>query len=241
MNDRVISRIRKMIALANDAGATEGERDNALRMAHATLVKHNLDITSIDGEATAAQEQRVQEAGVFHGVPWARTICHSIAKLFFCKYFSVRFSANTDDKKHYFVGRTSNATTAMHLAQFVVEAVNREAKAYTRGQHYSVYRAFGAGAANRIYARCEKLRAAQEAAPPPELLAAPGTALVLASVYAAEAEANDAYLKAAGRKLTTHRGGAKVYDRDAHAAGTRFGDGVTLSPFITGSQQKKLT
>ena len=41
---RALARVRKMLALANDAAATEGERENALRMAHATLAKYNLEL-----------------------------------------------------------------------------------------------------------------------------------------------------------------------------------------------------
>jgi len=37
-----------MLRLANDAGASEGERHNAMRMAHATLAKHNLDLASVE-------------------------------------------------------------------------------------------------------------------------------------------------------------------------------------------------
>lgn len=34
---RILQRVRKMMALANDKAASDGERENAMRMAHATL------------------------------------------------------------------------------------------------------------------------------------------------------------------------------------------------------------
>jgi hypothetical protein len=46
--DKILSRIQKMLALANDLAATEGERDNALRMAYNLMAKHNLDMVTVE-------------------------------------------------------------------------------------------------------------------------------------------------------------------------------------------------
>jgi hypothetical protein len=43
----ILEKVKKLLALANDKGATEGERDNALRMAHGMLAKHNLDMSDL--------------------------------------------------------------------------------------------------------------------------------------------------------------------------------------------------
>lgn len=43
----ILEKVKKLLALAGNAGATEGERDNALRMAHGLLAKHNLDMADL--------------------------------------------------------------------------------------------------------------------------------------------------------------------------------------------------
>lgn len=56
--ERILSRVRKMLRLANDAGATEGKRDNAMRMAHATLAKYNLDIAQAEESGVVGADDR---------------------------------------------------------------------------------------------------------------------------------------------------------------------------------------
>ena len=47
--NKILARVRKLLNLANNAAATEGERDNAMRMAHATLAKYNLSLAEASG------------------------------------------------------------------------------------------------------------------------------------------------------------------------------------------------
>lgn len=237
VNEKILKRIRKLIALANDAGATEGERDNALRMAHATLAKYNLDMEEVASSQHA--EDRVQLADRFFGQRWARTTCHYVAELFFCSYFYRRINNNTDDINHYFVGKHSNAVTASEIAQFVVRAINKEAQRYRKatGSSYKSYRAFCQGAMLAVSARCQLLQSKAETMGVDDTqpaLAAPGTstALVLASLYQREAQANADYLKSTGTEVREGKAGAWQFADDtmAHHAGARFGQRVSLQP-----------
>jgi hypothetical protein len=67
--EKVLARVKKMMTLATDAGASEGERENALRMAHATLAKYNL--TMSEAEATGKKSEEARGAGqmVGQGLP----------------------------------------------------------------------------------------------------------------------------------------------------------------------------
>jgi len=47
MNSKIIEKIQKLLALGSCTGATDGERDNALRMAHGLLLKHNLSMVKV--------------------------------------------------------------------------------------------------------------------------------------------------------------------------------------------------
>ena len=66
----IIEKIKKLLALAADSGATEGERDNAIRMAHGLLAKHNLDMAQV----TASQqiEGREKYQNDTWGMLWCR-------------------------------------------------------------------------------------------------------------------------------------------------------------------------
>ncbi len=123
--DRVLARVRKMMALANDAAASEGERDNALRMVHATLAKHNLTMAMAE-EAGGEAEKRGLVTAESRDQPWARQTASAIASLMFCRYFRQK-SPRAGKVIHNFVGREGNAKTASELADFVIRSIMSEA------------------------------------------------------------------------------------------------------------------
>lgn len=240
-NQKVLSRIRKMLKLANDAGATEGERDNALRMVHNTLAKYNLSLAQAEAAGEDTGEKRGRLGKQFLGKPWCISIAGAIARMYFCHYFYQGLGGNagpTQKANHVFVGKYSNATTAQEMAEFVVTAVNREAQRFQRniGGRYSDYRAFAQGAMIKIQQRCADIIAQSKKQDMPD--AAPGTALVLASLYKTEEDANQDYLKRQGVVLGSSR--SQSFDetkRYAHAAGKAFGASVSLNNQVGGPTQ----
>jgi len=235
---RILSRVRKMMNLANDAGATSGERDNALRMAHATLAKYNLelsDATSVAGKTSAADEPRVKTDEVFLGTIWARQIAAAAAKLFFCMYFYSKLGPNTDNAKHYFVGRHSNVVTAQEMAKYLIASVHREAKAYQKsvGGTWAQYRSFATGAMVEIHHRCEELRAASSRPAPVQATQDASTvdrSMSLAVVYKDEEEANRQFLATTGTTLGKARATRSArMDWEARQSGAQYGKSVSLN------------
>lgn len=236
-NKRVLQRVQKMLRLANDAGAAEGERDNAMRMAHALLAKYNLDLAQVEASAdaqtaasAAATEPRVDHAAEFIGYPWARNICQSIGELFFCSYLYASTRSGAGKCRHYFVGKTSNAVTAALVAEFVVKSVFREGARLQRANNEGTafHRSFSWGAASKIRERVRELKVdtKQVAA----VTSTPGTALVLASLYDTEAKANELFITQRWPKLRSGRGGKGADHHGAHAQGRAYGATVSLSP-----------
>jgi hypothetical protein len=249
--DKILRRVRKMINLANCAGASEGERDNAMRMVHATLAKYNISMTQVEaGQAPTEARERLAQA--FLGKPWAIQIAAAIARMCFCHYYYQTLGGNagpTQKANHVFIGLHSNVITAQEMARFVVESVNKEAQRYQRSIYgrYSDYRAFAQGAAMKIRQRCAEIEesakkqgvesvVSTEADVPteaddPALLTASGagTALVLASLYQTEKEANEAWLKQAGVELVSGRRQTMDLSKaQARNAGISYGAKVSL-------------
>lgn len=239
----VLRRVRKMIKLAEDAGASEGERDNAMRMVHATLAKYNITLSEVTASEEAQEEPRERGEFAFLGKPWAIKIAGGIAKMCFCYYYysNIKGQHGPGSKAmHKFVGRRSNVTTAQEMAKFVVESVNREAQRYQRSVNgtYRDYRAFAEGAASKIRHRCFQLEMdakhngiqgdADKDAPP--AMAAPGTAIAIINLYQGEAKANQEWLVNHGVRLSHARTTKRVdFDKlDAVAAGVEYGNKVSL-------------
>lgn len=241
---RIMSRVQKLLRLANDAGAAEGERDNAMRAVHAILAKYNLDLASIESVDSAsgadtgsAVEPRIDHAAEFIGYPWARNICQSIGNLFFCRYLYSTLRGGAGGKcRHYFIGRTSNAITAALVAEFVVKAVFREGAKLQRMQHENTafHRSFAWGAANKIRARVNELKIDRKQVEQPTTATTTGTALVLASLYDTESKANDQYVLERWKKLGHGGRGGKGADHGvAYQQGQAYGATVSLNPQLS--------
>lgn len=230
IESKILNRVRKMMRLAADAGATDGERDNAMRMVHSTLAKYNLDMAQVEATTGKVEEARERHHKDYLGKPWAIRISHSLARLYFCHYFYSVLGGNagpTQKARHTFVGRTSNVVTAQEMAQFIVESVNKEAQRYRRssGAGYAEYRAFAQAAAERIRHRVEHLINESKTK---GVEATPGTSLVLASLYPCEEDSNKNWLVSQGVKLAKGRSESVAFGRDARTAGDSFGKSVSL-------------
>lgn len=180
--DKLLARMKKIMALATNAGATEGEREAAMHQLHKLMAKYNIDQATLEGVDLTKQvdniEGHVLERHEFYGRPWARTIVNGVAKMMFCKYFVID-SPKKNMAIHCFVGTAENVAAAVMLAQFLVDGVKAEGerRAKAMGENVSAYRrAFGTGAASALYSRCM-----EEMRKPPE--GAGSTALVLTNVY----------------------------------------------------------
>lgn len=234
---RILNRVQKMLNLANDEGASEGERDNAMRMAHATLEKYNLTIADMaeaseqSSKAADSQEPREEHQGMFFGRPWARSVCLHIGKLFYCHYLYTSHR-NKNRVKHYFIGRRSNAITAMLMAEFVVKSILREGNRQKRQEMMgnAWLRTFCWGATERVR---ERVQALLDGTDEKQEKREPGTALVLANYADTERQKNELMVRELYPSLGKGRSG-KGYNpnSDAHSRGRSYGNSVSLNTQI---------
>lgn len=233
--DRILSRIKKMLALANDAAATEGERDNALRMAHATLAKYNLSMAQVDATG-GISEDRIAGEFELREYAWMRSVAQAIGNLFFCIMFYQR--TQVKHARYVFVGKESNARTAVEMTRFILNSIDREGMRCARdipgeSPRGNYWRSFCKGAAARIYQRCQELVKASASQTTEQ--GTPGTALVLASVYQTEAQANALVLRdKMGIHLRTRTSRQQRPGLDGFLAGQEYGNRIQLHKQIRG-------
>jgi hypothetical protein len=208
-----------MLALANDAGATEGERDTAMRHAQSYLTKHNLEMDDI----VEKREVRIDHENGGFATPWACAISMQIAKLYFCSYYRGR-KLTSCTSMHHFVGKESNATTAALMASFIVTAIKREASKLYGGDTTPGARAFGKGAAYKIFTRVSEMLATGEVEGLPQ-----STALRVVSLHKREQEENEAFIKGSGTELRSGRSSGGSVDLAAFAKGESFGGEIGLN------------
>ena len=223
--EKIVNRIKKMMALANDPAASDGERENALRMSYALLAKHNLGMADVQGKPTGPQEARQQQASEFYGRPWSISVAAAVGDLFFCKYY---FKASGKNKAiHTFVGKESNAQAALEVSESLVRSIYQEATRKMREARESVSwrRSFATGAMFKIRDRVREMQSTA----PKEL--ATGTSLVLIGLRDREKEANALFLADRGVKLRLAPDRAKrTVSPEAYAQGKEFGSKLNLAP-----------
>lgn len=217
--DKVIERVKKMIALGNNEGATEAERETALRMAYNILAKYNLSMADMTTEQT---EDREEQSVTICGDKWIRSLSVMVSKLFFCKYYFTRTDTSGKDV-HTFIGLQTNVITARYMSEYLVRAIKKEA-----GKRYGSAtspngRSFGVGSVNSITRRIETMleQGSEEATP--------GTAMVLVTLRAKEKDANDAWLAAQGVSVSPSASRSSRIERHGYQAGKEYGNNVSLN------------
>lgn len=234
--DQVIAKVRKLLALGTNDGATDGERANAMRMAHKLLAKYNLDMSDVSDAEKEQVDERGSHAARFYGRPWAQMVCISVAKLMFCRYL-LQPGRRADDTIHHFIGRRTNAISAALLAEYVVKSIRKESgkRAREMFQGNAWRRTFATGAAVAVHARVKDMLDAAQPAPEP------GKALVLADVYRTEDAANAEWIegnvqtgKSVGRAKDLQSGTAFARGRD-------YGSTIPLNRQVAGGADAPLS
>lgn len=230
MSTKILDKVKKMLALANDAGATEGERDNAMRMAYNLLAKHNLTMQDLPTEEN--HETRQRESITISADKWARNIADSMSRLFFCVYYFQRTGTSGKDM-HVFIGKVSNTVTAIGMTEYLIKSIKREATKRYKSPTSPEGRSFCVGAMNAIYHRVEAMLES-------DIESEPGTAVVLYSLRESEKTANEQYLANDGIELEVGKSRRDNSLRgSAYMSGSAYGKTVSLANQVGGSTATK--
>lgn len=229
-NDKILARVRKLLTLSNDDAATEGERDNALRMALNTLTKYAMTMEDVSEHEREKVDPRGEYSNEGFNTPWTRQVRASVARLFMCSYYYMRI--NSTRAKHSFVGRESNATTAMYMSEWIVKGLLREADQRYGHRLTPEGRSFGEGASQKLSSRVYEMQRAQQG----ELKAA-GSALVVLDMGKAEKNANDAWIAEHVGALRTSKGRSSSVNLDAYRSGQSHAAGISLNTQVTNTKR----
>lgn len=225
--EKVLEKIRKLLERANDErGSTEGERDTALRMATALMAKHQIEMSQIPKEQQDRNDPRGKFVEQGWSIVWCNMIRGSIARLFDCTYL-VGGKINATRGNHIFIGRESNATTAMLMSDWIVRECLREADRVAGHRLKPEGCSFGLGVAARLAARVRQLTAEAAA----DIQASTGRDLMI--IKANEADANEDWIISSGMKVSKSRSvSASNIDSKSYNAGMKHADSINLNKQI---------
>lgn len=224
-NDKILDRVRKMLAMANDERGNQHEREQALRMAHNLLIKHGLDLLDVERSQRDAEDARGRYTGEGHSMRWALHIRLHVARLFMCRYL-VGAKLNSWKCEHVFIGRESNATTAMYISDYVVNSIVKESRKRFGGDSVPEARSFALGCADQIAIRVREMLADKD-----DQFSAPDKALIVVAMRKEEDDANEVWIRANVQTKALRRASSKV-KADSYAEGREYGKGIGLSPQV---------
>lgn len=235
---QAIEKVQKLLALAADKGATQGEAEAATAAAQRILEAYNIDMATVGSARKPGQRADAKRAGGLYR--WQRELWYEIAKLNFCIHFSLKEWDPTKPSqyakkkgyeqaggwtfRHRVVGSRVNVLATENMADYLEGAINRLVKEQYGASGYftTAANSFREGAVGTLSMRLqakrdEILRAEKERAA--NAKTGNGRDLVLQSVIDAEKDANDDYLYGEGysaqRRARQAAADAAYYERMA--------------------------
>lgn len=167
--DLVVSKIRKLMALTTDRGATEHEASIAAEHVQRLMAEHNLSMATVEASGASAGKgaQRVKEGVERRQVyKWQRLLMSSIAELNMCKAFA-RFQDRGWSKAAVFdgyelIGREANVISTKLMFEYLLQTIERLAREDVGGdptQFFTRYaHSFKEGCSDRLVERLQKRR-----------------------------------------------------------------------------------
>ena len=160
MEQKLIERIKKMFALANNEGAAPGEAENAMRMANKLMEKHQ--ISSFD---LHTKEEIIAKFCKGSKFLWVAQLYQAVAKVYSCSVFK------TGSTKIILVGAEGDAVTAKIVIESLILSIDRAGKGKAI--------AFKNGAALELCRQCREIIHNRKI----ENQKIPGTELALTDIY----------------------------------------------------------
>lgn len=127
--EKAIEIVKKLLAVANDKGATEGEAMTAALKAQEIMAKYDIDIIDVEGEKTTEEigEEIVDTTLKGHfSTKWKSQLAGTIANNFRCKVYTC--GPNTV----IFYGRKSDAKIAGDVFKFLFHTGTKLGVKYSR-------------------------------------------------------------------------------------------------------------
>lgn len=156
MSENVMDKIRKLLRLANDAGATEHERDVALTFAQKLMLQHNIKDVEEKREVHAIFGSWMD---VDKGDEWEIVAASAAATLYSCR------ALHTDKGAHQFVGKPENTEACGYTFLYIcsqIEVLYKEALRHYDGRlgksgRAELRRTFKYSCALKVLRRCREI------------------------------------------------------------------------------------
>jgi hypothetical protein len=247
----IIERVRKLLALAQNEGATEHEAALAAEKAQAMLAAHNLSLSDVHEDKDEGTKIEMDREVMTDPMPWARPLRSAVADLYFCSYvFNVvkqpdpkrTYDGYRAYDRHWYIGERHNILVAQMMSDYLVKTGRRLAYQASK-EHYgrevaSFITSFLNAFAGRMCQRIADRKAASMARATP---VEGGTQLpALRSLYEQSQDLRKQFIEQEVPGVKPHNRSLLSRSHAGHAAGRKAADSVSLDAQVGHSKQGKL-
>lgn len=123
-NERVLEKIRKCLAMANDGRGSPEEAAVALRQAQALMAKHGVTVRDAAGSAVNTQDVR-SKVSITKTTQWELALFAVVGKAFGCEllWLPSRTGLPTDKGHYQFIGVAHNTEVAVYTVAVLLRQV----------------------------------------------------------------------------------------------------------------------
>jgi hypothetical protein len=134
VNETIVQRIHKLMALTTERGASEAEAALAAEHVQRLLAEHNLTMSVVEarGGSTGTEGKRVKEGyGKRQVYRWQRDLMQRIAELNFCRVslkFTHKWNKASVFDGYELIGRQANVITTQVMFEYLTQTIERLAR-----------------------------------------------------------------------------------------------------------------
>jgi len=229
--EQIKKRIRALLSLTVERGATEGEAMNAAALAGKLMADYDLTYTDIENEVRAERYGMRGKKGYVRGSKRRRSFHEvhdcivTIATFFDCKVWTMRFNNNGDGGELIYLGSETDTEFAHAMTDMIRIAMETEFASYlhkNRGVAHGrkLHASFLIGMADRINERLEEIIKERTAAVPSRNALMVIRNDVVTSIFAKLSQTHN--ITSGGQSIK------RIRDENAYAAGQEAGNNVAL-------------
>ena len=171
--EKIISKIKKLFALAGDEGAAENEAATALRMANNMLEKYSISMIDLADEDKVSVTFKTESKE-----KWVRRVVSSVCKVYDCKHL---MDFNNGNSWHLIVGTSANRMTCLIVIEQLIDQIRKQGGKAD----------FKLGAATSLYWTCDEIYN-EKMANKEEIV--PGTGIISVDLMTSAATRNDSWI-----------------------------------------------
>lgn len=145
----VVDRIKKLLNLARDGGATEAEAERAQEFAERMMQEHNLHLAMVEASGEVGAEARGKGAADGRAMyRWQRELMAAIAETNYCHLSTLQRAVRTGQRDRYgvermrmtpsgyeLIGREANLVATTTMFDYLCQTVNRLVLDYVGGDN----------------------------------------------------------------------------------------------------------